>query len=78
MEELGAYKAIKKIKKKRGGGKKTENIHKYKLDLGGKRKGKENENMSALARGGFPGKSIPENMNLFSCVVSFFLHVLGN
>lgn len=53
-------------------------MHKYKLDLGGKRKGKENENMSALARGGFPGKSIPENMNLFSCVVSFFLHVLGN
>lgn len=47
MEELGAYKAIKKKK-----GKKTENIHKYKLDLGGKRKVKENENMSALARGG--------------------------
>lgn len=52
MEELGAYKAIKKKEKKEGGGKKTENIHKYKLDLGGKRKGKENENMSALARGG--------------------------
>lgn len=51
MEELGAYKAIKKKEKKEGGGKKTENIHKYKLDLGGKRKGKENENMSALARG---------------------------
>lgn len=48
MEELGAYKAIKKKKR----GKKTENIHKYKLDLGGKRKVKENENMSALARGG--------------------------
>lgn len=47
MEELGAYKAIKKKR-----GKKTEKIHKYKLDLGGKRKVKENENMSALARGG--------------------------
>lgn len=46
MEELGAYKAIKKKEE----GKKTENIHEYELDLGGKRKVKENENMSALAR----------------------------
>lgn len=77
MEELGAYKAIKK-KKRRGGGKKPKTYININWIWEGKEKVKKMKTCQHWQGGGFPGKSIPENMNLFSCVVSFFLHVLSN